>query len=68
MVRVGEESNTLESNLKVIAEFYEVTAEERSSAALSMITPLSTVFIAAVAGFIAIAIIMPMYSLSGNIG
>lgn len=66
MVRVGEESNTLETNLKVVADFYETSAEEKSAAALSMITPLSTVFIAAVAGFIAISIIMPIYSLSGG--
>ncbi len=68
MVAVGEESNSLDSSLRVIADLYEATAEERLNAFASMITPLSTVFIGAMAGFIALSIVMPIYSITGSIG
>jgi len=66
MVRVGEESNSLEKNLTVLANFYELTADEKTAALIGMITPLTTIGIAFVAGFIALSVIMPMYSLTGN--
>ena len=50
----------------VIADFYEVTAEEKTTAMVGMIGPLSTVFIAALVGFIAISVLMPMYTLTGS--
>ena len=65
MVAVGETSNTLDFTMSVVADFYEVTADEKTNAMISMIGPLSTVAIALVVGFIAISILMPMYSLTG---
>ena len=66
MVAVGEESNTLDFTMGVVADFYEVTAEEKTSAMVGMIGPLSTVFIAVLVGFIAISVLMPMYTLTGS--
>lgn len=66
MVRVGEESNNLEKNLFVLAVFYETTADERTAAMLSMIAPLSTMILAGLVGFIAMSVMMPMYSMTGN--
>jgi type IV pilus assembly protein PilC len=68
MVAVGEESNALDSSLRVVAELYETTAEERLNALVGMITPLSTVFIGGVAAFVALSVIMPIYSITGSIG
>lgn len=68
MVTVGEESNTLDFTLGVVADFYETTAEEKTSAMVSMIGPISTIGIALMVGFLAISIIMPMYSLTGAFG
>ncbi|MBI2329254.1 MAG: type II secretion system F family protein [Chloroflexi bacterium] len=65
MVAVGEESNTLEFTLGVVADFYEVTAEEKTAAMVGMVGPLSTVIIALFVGFIAISVLMPMYTLTG---
>ena len=65
MVRVGEESNTLDSTLGVAADFYESDAEERISSLVRFIQPASTVFIALTVGFIALSIIMPMYTITG---
>ena len=64
MVAVGEESNSLDFTMGVVADFYEVSAQERTDAMVSMLGPLSTVGIALFVGFIAIAILMPMYTLS----
>jgi len=68
MVAVGEETNTLDFTLGVVADFYETTAEEKTSAMVGMIGPISTIAIALGVGFIAIAILMPMYSLTGAFG
>ncbi|MFC1978265.1 type II secretion system F family protein, partial [Chloroflexota bacterium] len=65
MVAVGEESNTLDFTLGVVADFYEVTAEEKTAAMVGLVGPLSTIFIAIFVGFIAISVLMPMYSLTG---
>lgn len=65
MVAVGEASNTLDFTMGVVADFYEITAEEKTAAMVGMIGPLSTVFIAIFVGFIAISVLMPMYSITG---
>jgi len=66
MVAVGEESNTLDFTMGVVADFYEVTAEEKTSAMVGMLGPLSTIGIAVMVGFIAISVLMPMYGLMGT--
>ncbi len=68
MVAVGEESNTLDFTLGVVADFYESTAEEKSSALVGMVGPLSTIVIALFVGFIAISVLMPMYAITGAFG
>ncbi len=66
MVAVGEESNTLDFTLGVVADFYEVTSEEKMTAMVGMIGPISTIFISLFVGFIAISVLMPMYALTGS--
>jgi len=68
MVAVGEESNTLDFTLGVVADFYEVTAEEKTTAMVGMIGPFLTIAMALGVGFVAISIIMPMYTLTGAFG
>lgn len=65
MVAVGEESNTLDFTLGVVADFYEETAEEKTTAMTGMIGPLATIVIALFVGFIAVSVLMPMYSITG---
>jgi type IV pilus assembly protein PilC len=65
MVAVGEESNSLDFTMGVVADFYETTAEEKTTAMVSMIGPISTIAIAFLVGFIAISVLMPMYTLTG---
>ena len=68
MVAVGEESNTLDFTLGVVANFYETTAEEKTSAMVGMIGPALTIAMALGVGFIAISVLMPMYTLTGAFG
>ena len=68
MVAVGEESNTLDFTMGVVADFYETEAEERTTAMVGLIAPLSTVGIALLVGFIALSVIMPMYTITGAFG
>lgn len=68
MVAVGEESNTLGSTMEVVADFYEANAKEKMDAMVGLIGPLSTIGIALMVGFIALSVIMPIYSLTGAFG
>jgi type IV pilus assembly protein PilC len=65
MVAVGEESNTLDYTMGVVADFFETTAEEKTAAMVGLVGPVSTVGIALMVGFIALSVIMPMYTLTG---
>ncbi len=68
MVAVGEESNTLDFTLGVVADFCESTADEKAATIVGLIGPLATVGIALLVGFIAISVLMPMYTLTGAFG
>ena len=68
MVAVGEESNTLDFTMGVVADFFETSAEEKTSAMVGMIGPISTIGIALMVGFIALSVIMPMYTITGAFG
>ena len=46
----------------------EANSEERMTALVGMIGPLSTIAIAGVVGFLAMAILMPMYTITGAFG
>jgi len=68
MIRVGEESGTLDSNLETLANFYEEEVDRAIAAMTSAIEPALTIFVGAIVGFVAVATIMPMYSIIGAIG
>ncbi len=65
MVMIGEESNTLDSSLAVAADYYENDSAEKINAMVKVIVPASTIFVALLVGFMALAVIMPMYSITG---
>jgi type IV pilus assembly protein PilC len=66
MVRVGEETGTLDANLETLAVFYEEEADRKIDALTSMMEPALMLFVGAGVGFLAVAVIMPMYSLMGT--
>ncbi len=65
MVRVGEETGTLDVYLEQAAEFYEEELEYRIRAMTSLIEPAMTVAVGVVVGFIAVSLISAMYGLVG---
>jgi type IV pilus assembly protein PilC len=67
MVKVGEESNTLDYTFGVVADFYENDADEKITAFVGRIAPTMTMVMAGLVGFLALAIIMPMYSITGAV-
>ncbi|MCJ7492299.1 MAG: type II secretion system F family protein [Dehalococcoidia bacterium] len=67
VVSVGEETGALDTNLDTLAEFYAAEVDERVGALTSMVQPVMTLGIGLVVAFIAISIIMPMYSIMGHI-
>ena len=67
MVRVGEETGALDSNMETLAIFYEEEVDRAVAAMAGAVEPALTLFIGAVVGFVAVAVIMPMYSLMGSI-
>ncbi|MBI3941945.1 MAG: type II secretion system F family protein [Chloroflexi bacterium] len=67
MVRVGEESGTLDSNLETMGNFYEEEADRAIDTMANMVQPILMIFIGGIVGFIAMAVIVPIYSVYGSI-
>jgi len=67
MIKVGEESGTIESILKELNTFYEEELDQFIKNLSSIIEPLMVVVIGVVVGFLALALITPIYSISQNV-
>lgn len=67
MVRVGEETGTLEGNLQTLADFYEEEVDRGVQRMASMVEPLMTIFIGLLVAFIAVSMVLPMYSVISTI-
>jgi len=68
MVTIGEETNTLESSFEAIADRYELESEDSLAALTSILEPLALLLVGLVIGFIAVSVMMPMYSVYNVIG
>lgn len=67
MLRIGEETGTMDNHLDTLADFYEDETDRSIKAMTSMLEPAMTVFVGLVVGFVAVSVIMPMYQLLGAI-
>jgi type IV pilus assembly protein PilC len=67
MIRAGEVSGELEESLIYLADFFEDEAQTQAKNAAVIFEPILMLVIAAIVGFIAISIILPIYSLTGSI-
>ena len=65
MVSVGEETGEMESTLNTIAEYYDVELENAINSAIAKLEPTLLVVMAAIAGYIVIAIYMSIFSMYG---
>lgn len=68
LVVTGERSGTLSNTLLKIADIYEKKAQETAEKLPVILEPMLLLFIGALVGTIAFAIIVPIYSVVGNIG
>jgi type IV pilus assembly protein PilC len=67
MVRVGEETGTLDSNLETLADFFEEEADRAIATMTALMEPAMIIFVGGIVGFIAISVVTPMYSIMGSI-
>lgn len=66
MTAVGEQTGNLDHTLSTVAESYEAESDEKTKAMIAMITPLLTIIIGGIVGFIAVAMLSAMYSIFGQ--
>lgn len=67
MVAVGEETGTLDSVLDELAGFYEEEVDRVMNNLSTVIEPILIVLLGGAVGFLAVSIIMPIYSLTEQI-
>ncbi len=67
MFKVGEETGTLDRQLQVAAQFFGRELEDRVRKFTAMFEPLLIIFIGAVVGFVALALVSAMYGVMGGV-
>lgn len=67
MTAVGEATGSMESTLKVLAEYYDNEVEVRTKQALALLEPTIIIVLAVFVVFILMAVYLPMFSLYGSI-
>ncbi|RPE79563.1 type II secretion system protein XpsF [Vulcaniibacterium tengchongense] len=68
MIQVGEESGALDAMLVKTAETFEQETSLALDRMLAALVPAVTVVLAAVVGVVVLAVLMPIYDLTGSIG
>jgi type IV pilus assembly protein PilC len=68
MISVGEKSGKLDESLLYLADYYDDEMENFNKNLSIVIEPILLIFIGLIVGFIALAIISPIYQLTGSLG
>ena len=68
VVMTGEETNSLDSSFSALAEHYESEFDETLTVFTSMLEPMLMLFVGLIVGFIAVSVIMPIYSVYSLMG
>jgi type IV pilus assembly protein PilC len=66
MVKVGEETGSLDATLTAVAQNFEAEASEKTKTLISLIPPTMTIIIAGFVGLIALSMVSAMYSIYGQ--
>ncbi len=66
MVKVGEETGSLDASLLAVAQNYESEAENKTKSMIQLIQPVMTIIIAGVVGLMALSMVSAMYSMYGQ--
>jgi type IV pilus assembly protein PilC len=67
MMRIGEETGTLDSIMEKTAEFYDNEVDNATAQLSTLIEPIIIVFLAVVVGFIVIAMLLPMFEMYNSV-
>jgi type IV pilus assembly protein PilC len=66
MIRIGEQSGSLENMLAKVADYYEKEVDDQVKSIQTIIEPVLMVILGIVAFVIVAAVLLPVYSLAGN--
>jgi type IV pilus assembly protein PilC len=67
MIRVGEETGSLERQLEVTARYYESELDYKLKRLTALLEPTITIAVGLVVGFIAVAMVSAMYGIFGQV-
>ena len=67
VVRVGEETGSLDNQLLTLAGYYEEEVDRSLKNMTALLEPGMVIFVGIIVAFVAISVILPMYSLLGQI-
>ena len=67
MFKVGEETGTLDDQLEVAAEYFNRELEYRIQTFTTLFEPIMIIFVGALVGFVAIALVSAMYGVLGGV-
>lgn len=68
IISIGEQSGTLSDSFAHLAEYYTKEVNSEAKKLPTIIEPILLILIALMVGFVALAIIMPIYELTGSAG
>jgi type IV pilus assembly protein PilC len=63
MLRVGEDTGTMDAQLQVTADYYEVELDYKIAKLTALFEPIVIVFMGGIVGFVAIALVSAMYGI-----
>jgi type IV pilus assembly protein PilC len=66
LVRVGEETGTLDTNLSEAADMHEQELDYRIKRMTGILEPALIIFVGVIVGFVAVTMVTSIYSLAGN--
>ena len=67
MIRVGEETGTLETQLDMTARFFETELAYKIKNLTTMFEPMATLFMGVIVGFVAIALVSAIYGIYNQV-
>jgi type IV pilus assembly protein PilC len=67
MVKVGEETGTLDTQLENAAVYYGRELEYKVQKLTTLFEPLIIIFMGVIVGFVAVALVMAMYGIFGQL-
>jgi type IV pilus assembly protein PilC len=67
MIRVGEETGSLDDQLEVTADYYEIELDYKIKKLTALFEPAVIIFMGVIVGFVAVALISAMYGVFNQV-